>query len=77
MSKEITICLYRAQWECLEPHLTGISCTEFTESGFPPSYDCCIICDEADYQKVLQAAKEYCPTSVNQIEKQHTDSLMW
>lgn len=71
MGKDITICLWPAQWEQLEPHLPDGVCERLSgpDEGFP-TLEGRIVPDQATYQKVLDIAKTHCPKLVADIEKQ-------
>jgi hypothetical protein len=63
MAKKIMICLQ--SWECLEPHVQDI-CPQVLGPG---NILDCRPADEETYRKVLELAKQHCPSLVRDIEK--------
>jgi hypothetical protein len=76
MANEITICLGSSQWEELEKHLPMGACPK--RIGLPEftmirEDDCRPLLDEAEYQTLLEAARNHCRHLVPLIEKQKQD----
>jgi hypothetical protein len=59
VEKNITVRLERADWMCLAPHLPDVVPVELI--GPDRRFDYWINCDEVLYQRIVAAAKQFCP----------------